>query len=253
MNHQKSTLSYPGAVIVTGASGGVGFQVAQRLLERGARDMVFVYLRNSDVLLELCKKFDLDSNKVLFKADLTQEKEVDALGAHISQHHSKVWALLNIAGGSTNGMHWKLSLEEFNRIMSMNLSSVFLMTKAVSPTMRNQGFGRIVNFSSVVAQNGLIGAAHYGASKAAIEGLTKATAMEMAKKNVLVNAIALGYFEYGLIQDVPEAMLKGIVDSIPVGRLGNINDLFPALQFLLDPGQSYLTGQTLHLSGGLRF
>ncbi len=163
-----------------------------------------------------------------------------------------LWGLVNLAGASTNGMSWKLAAEDFRRVTEDNLVSTFLTTKAFLPEMRNAGRGRIVNISSIVGHTGVPGAAHYCAAKAGIDGFTRATALEVANKNITVNSISLGYFEYGLIEQVPKEQVDAIRAAIPLKRLGKAEDIGALLAYLLSADSGFMTGQTIHLNGGQR-
>jgi NAD(P)-dependent dehydrogenase (short-subunit alcohol dehydrogenase family) len=157
-----------------------------------------------------------------------------------------------MAGASTNGMSWKLSISEFESVLGANLRATFLTTRAALNGMRSRRIGRIVNISSVVAHIGGPGASHYAAAKSAIEGFTRSVALEVANRAITVNCIALGYFDKGLISHVPIEILDSIVGRVPVGRLGMADEIVPLLNYLLSEGSAFMTGQVLHLDGGLR-
>jgi NAD(P)-dependent dehydrogenase (short-subunit alcohol dehydrogenase family) len=159
--------------------------------------------------------------------------------------------VVNIAGGSSNGMSWKMPSAEFVRILHANLLSTFLVSREFIPGMREQGGGRIINVSSVIAHTGVAGASHYCAAKAGIEGFTKAVAQEIASKGVTINALALGYFDQGIIADVPEELLQTIKARVPLRRLGRSEELAPLVSYLLSEAAAFMTGQVLHLNGGL--
>ena len=170
--------------------------------------------------------------------------------AEISKNLGPVAYLINVAGASTNSMSWKMSKKDFMDIFEANVLSAFLCSKAVVPQMREMQFGRIINFSSIVGSTGVVGAAHYSAAKAALIGLTKSMALELASKKITVNAVALGYFNAGLIESVPENIRTQIRGNIPMNRFGEEDDIGSAIQYLISNEASFLTGQTLHLNGG---
>jgi NAD(P)-dependent dehydrogenase (short-subunit alcohol dehydrogenase family) len=147
-------------------------------------------------------------------------------------------------------MSWKLSLADFNAVLQANLVSTFLATRAFLPGMREQGGGRIINVSSIVGHTGVAGASHYCAAKAGIDGFTRAVALECASRKVTVNALALGYFDKGIITEVPAEILEVIKGQIPFKRLGSASELQPLVAYLLSPAAEFMTGQVLHLNGG---
>lgn len=238
-------------ILITGSNGGIGLSVAEYLLKNGARQLACHYRSGNDKISALLKKYDVDSETHLFQADLTNESDLKSMNEAINKNIGPVSSLVNIAGMSTNGMSWKLSRNQFTEVIDNNLLSAFLCTREFIPTMRTNAWGRIINFSSVVGTTGVAGASHYCAAKAGLIGLTKAMALELANKNITVNAIALGYFQYGLINDVPPEAQTQIKTRIPVARFGTADEVGSTVKFLLAEDSSYLTGQVIHLNGGL--
>jgi 3-oxoacyl-[acyl-carrier protein] reductase len=238
-------------ILLTGANGGIGVELANYFLGRGYRKLVFSYHTAFDRISYVLQKHGFSAQNVCFKADLTDEHDVRRLKESIQTRHGDAWGLINLAGSTSNGMSWKLPVEEFRRIIDINLTASFLTAKEFIPGMRENVGGRIINTSSVVAFTGVVGASHYCASKAAIVGLTKALAAELVGKKITVNALALGYFEYGMISTIPENLRDEIRKRIPAGHFGTINELGGLIDFLLDDTSSYLTGQVLHLNGGI--
>jgi NAD(P)-dependent dehydrogenase (short-subunit alcohol dehydrogenase family) len=245
------SLSFPGPVVITGANGGLGSTLVENLLASGVTNLACQYRSKVDTITAILKAYDLRPEDHLFQAELTFEKDVQIMEAAIKNRLGVPWGLVNLAGGSTNGMSWKLSLADFNSVVQGNLVSTFLTTRAFLPGMRQQGGGRIVNISSVVAHSGMPGAAHYCAAKAGIEGFTKAVALEAASKGVTVNALALGYFNKGIIAEVPADILEVIKSQIPLRRLGDASEIFPLVSYLLSSQSAFMTGQVIHLNGGL--
>jgi len=233
-----------GVTLITGANGGLGNVVADHLLGTGTRNLAFHY-RSS------CQRITEDPRSHLFQAELTQENDVSRLRLEVEDRLGTVVGLVNLAGGSSNSMSWKMSLKEFNEILATNLTTVFLTCKEFIPGMRQSARGRIINTSSVVAFRGTVGAAHYAAAKAGIVGYSKALSLELAPKNITVNTLALGYFDAGIIEQVPLAMRKDLIASTPAKRLGKPEELGRCIEYLLSPGADFITGQTFHLNGGL--
>ncbi len=238
-------------ILITGSNGGIGLAITDYLLKKGHRNLACHYRTGSDKIKALLTSFDLDHAKHLFQADLTNESEIKLMNSEIATKLGFVSTLVNVAGMSTNVMSWKMTKEQFLDVINNNLVSTFLCSKEFIPSMRNESWGRIINFSSVVGSTGVVGASHYCAAKAGIEGFSKALSLELINKNITVNTIALGYFQYGLIDDVPAGMQESLKERIPAKRFGNGHDIGSMVHFLSEEDSSYLTGQVLHLNGGL--
>lgn len=236
--------------LLTGSNGGIGLAVAEHLLGRGHRSLAFHYRSSSDKIADCLKRFDLDPKRHLFKANLSDESDVAQLRASVEQSLGPVWGLVNIAGGSSNSMSWKTSLADFRKVLDDNLTSTFLTCREFIPSMRQAGSGRIINVSSVVASTGAVGASHYCAAKGAINSYTKALSLELASKNITANALALGYFQYGLINQVNEQLQAEIKERIPMKRFGTGTDVGGYIRFLLSEESAFTTGQVIHINGG---
>ncbi len=242
--------SFPGPIVITGSNGGLGSSLVAGLLASGVTRLACHYRRRSDTVSGILAAHGLKPEDHLFQAELTREDEVQNMQAAIKERLGAPWGLINMAGGSTNAVSWKLSFADFNAILQSNLGSTFLTTRAFLPGMRDQGGGRIINISSIVAHTGVAGASHYCAAKAGIEGFTRAVAQEVASKKVTVNALALGYFDKGIIAEVPAEILEVIKGHIPLKRLGNASEIQPLVSYLLSPEGAFMTGQVIHLNGG---
>jgi NAD(P)-dependent dehydrogenase (short-subunit alcohol dehydrogenase family) len=238
-------------VLITGAGGGLGVHLAADLLSRGERELIFHCRNRRDALLSVLKDHELDPERHVVYGDLTQEDDVRAIHERTRALHGPLFGLVNLAGGSSNGMSWKLSLDEFRQVLDANLVTTFLCCREFAPEMRECGRGRIVNVSSVVATAGAPGTSHYSAAKAAILGFTRTLALELAPKNVVVSAVALGYFQYGLIDSIPPAQQEAIRSRIPAGRFGAAAELAGLLQFLLGESGAYSGGQLYPINGGM--
>ena len=158
--------------------------------------------------------------------------------------------LVNNAGITRDGFMHKMSVESWHSVIETNLSSLFYMTKPVLEGMRERGFGRVVNISSINGQAGQLGQTNYSAAKAGVHGFTKALAQEVARKGVTVNTIAPGYINTDMVAAVPEKVLEGIIAKIPVGRLGEAEEIAQAVLFLCGPNSGFITGSCLSLNGG---
>lgn len=238
-------------IVVTGASGGLGSAVVGYLKSNGYDNVVCQYRSQDAALREVCARKNMSFDHVCFKADLTDEDDVVRFHDWCTYFHGKPFGLVNLAGGSSNSMSWKLTKEEFIKTIDVNLLTTFLTCKAFIPGMREQGEGRIVNVTSVVGFSGVAGASHYCAAKAAVVGFTKSIALELASKSVTANALGLGYFDTGLITQVPEAMQQDIKQRIPLKRFGTSNEVGGAVRYLLSDEGAYSTGQVLHINGGV--
>jgi 3-oxoacyl-[acyl-carrier protein] reductase len=238
-------------ILITGAGGGIGVRLSALLLEAGYTNLVFHYREHAEPIAELLARHGLDPKQSLFRADLTDEREVAAMHEQIRHTRGALYGLINLAGESGNAMSWKLPVSEFRRIVDANLLTTFICCREFIPEMREKGTGRILNISSVVGFTGVAGAVHYCAAKAGVVGLTKALALELAPKRVNASVIALGYFDVGMIETISPADQAPILAKIPAGRFGNMQELAGLVRYLLSDVGTYASGQVYHLNGGL--
>lgn len=238
-------------VIITGAAGGLGKNLAKYFIANGYSKLALVSRSKNEELEEIVSSSGLEISRHIFNAELTDETQVKNMVTKVEESLGPVYGLINLAGGSTNGLSWKLPVEEFSQIINNNLVSTFLCCKSVIPFMRDRSSGRIINISSIVAKMGVVGASHYAAAKAGIIGFSKSLSLELAPKSITVNTINLGYFNCGLIDHVSHDLQENIKAQIPLKRLGVPNELGTMLNYLLSNGAEYLTGQDLDLNGGL--
>jgi NAD(P)-dependent dehydrogenase (short-subunit alcohol dehydrogenase family) len=230
-------------MLITGASGGIGSSIAEYFVEKDYR-LVLHHNNNQPTLIE--------SDDVLhLKADLTVEKEVAHLLERAEKQFGHIDIIINNAGISESSISWKTSLESWEKTINTNLTAPFLVCKHFIPQMKKNNWGRIINISSVVGQTGFIGTAAYTASKAGLIGLTKTLSKELSSFGITANNIALGYFNKGMIRDVPEELKQEIEQTIPLKRLGEPSSINHTIAFLIDEASNYLTGQTINLNGGL--
>jgi NAD(P)-dependent dehydrogenase (short-subunit alcohol dehydrogenase family) len=193
-----------------------------------------------------------EGNDVMhIQADLRDAIQIQSAIHAVLEKWNKVDVLINNAGISQSDMSWKTSVNDWNETIQVNLTAPFVLSKLLLPIMKQNGFGRIINISSVVAQTGVIGTSSYTASKAGLLGLTKTLSKEVAKHNITVNALALGYFNRGMIKDVPDEFREEIIESIPKNELGKPRIIAETIHFLMSNDANYLTGQTINLNGGL--
>lgn len=234
-------------ILIIGASGGLGKSMLQTFHNAGYRLALHAFQDSA----ELASAADNLSDVRMYSCDIRVESEVSAMITEVHNDFGRIDCLLNAAGVTASGMSWKTSLDDWQRTLDVNLTGPFLTIKHVLPIMREQDFGRIVCMSSIVAQTGVVGTSAYAASKAGLSGLVKSVAKEVANKNITINAIALGYFGAGMIDDVPDEMQEVLKQSIPKSRFGDPSELAKCVLYLCDHSAEYITGQTIHLNGGL--
>ena len=220
------------------------------LIKHGRRDVVALYRKNSENIQALFKMHDINFESKAYDVDLCDEASIQNVAKIIRDQHGFVGTVINVAGSSKNGMSWKISKNDFMTVIQDNLLTAFLCSKEFIPDMREKQFGRIIHFSSIVGSTGIAGASSYCAAKAGLAGLTKSMSKELASKNITVNAIALGYFNAGLINDVSDDMQSEIKKSIPMQRFGEESDIGSLIQYLISDEAKYFTGQIVNLNGG---
>jgi NAD(P)-dependent dehydrogenase (short-subunit alcohol dehydrogenase family) len=239
------------SILLVGASGGVGLAIARDLANAGY-DLALHYFENSAELEVLAGELRNEgANVQLFPGDITQEAEVQELVKAAENAFGGIDVLINNAGVSQNGMTWKMPIDKWQQSLDVNLTGPFLCIKHVLPGMRARNFGRIISVTSVVAQTGVAGTVAYSASKAGLIGMTKTIAKEVANKNINVNCIALGYFDAGMLYEIPEEMREVIRETIPQKAFGDTKTISKSIIYLSSEEAGYVTGQTLSLNGGL--
>jgi 3-oxoacyl-[acyl-carrier protein] reductase len=236
-------------VLVTGSSRGIGAEMIRAFGQRGAQ-CVINYVADAEGRNKSDAKAvarDLQQPLVI-ECDVTQAAQVEAMMKQIQDRHGGLDILVNNSGIIRDRTIKKMSLEEFESVMRVNVTGTFNVTQKVISILRDGG--RIVNLSSVSGQTGLFGQANYSSSKAAIIALTKVSARELAKQNITVNAIAPGFIDIGMSKDMPKEVRQNFEKQIPLGRLGQANEIVYAALFLASPMASYITGHVLNVNGG---
>ena len=238
-------------VIITGASRGIGKGIAEVFAKQGA-NIAFTY-RSSDIKADAFSvKLAANGCKVQgYKSDASNFEAAQQLAADVIKDFGSIDVLVNNAGITKDGLIMRMSEEEFDIVMDVNVKSVFNMTKSVLPTMLKQRKGSIINMSSVVGVKGNAGQANYSASKAAINGFTKSTALELGSRNIRCNSIAPGFIETEMTEALGEDQIKSWRDAIPLRRGGNTEDIANATLFLASDMSAYVTGQVLNVCGGM--
>lgn len=224
-------------IIITGASKGIGKYLVEKL--QAENEIVYgTYLNNQPP----------DDSHYFSKVDISNFHEIVEWIYKIKKNLNHI-VLLNCAAISYNAFAHKSDLNKWHKVINVNLIGTFNMIRAILPTMREQNYGRIINFSSVLAQRGEVGTSAYAASKAALWGMSKSIAAENAGKNITINNLNLGYFNLGMIEQVPEEKQVEIKKNIPSGDFGDPENIFKAVKFLIDTG--YVNGSSIDINGGL--
>ncbi|WP_066252676.1 3-oxoacyl-[acyl-carrier-protein] reductase [Neobacillus drentensis] len=239
------------SALVTGASRGIGREIALELARQGAN--VAVNFSGSEAkaneVVDEIKALGREAFAV--KCDVSNSEEVAAMVKGTIDTFGKLDILVNNAGITKDNLLMRMKEEEWDDVININLKGVFLCTKAVTRQMMKQRVGRIINIASVVGVSGNPGQANYVAAKAGVIGLTKTTAKELASRNITVNAIAPGFITTDMTDKLPEEVKTEMLKQIPLARLGEPKDIAKMTAFLASDDSSYITGQTLHINGGM--
>jgi len=236
--------------IVTGGSRGIGAAIAAALAEGGAA--VVVAARDADRLERAAKDLAATGASIAaIVADVASREDCDRLVDATKQRFGRLDVLVNNAGITRDGLLVRMKDDDWDRVMEINLRGAFLMTRAAAKLMMRQKAGRIINIASTAGAMGNAGQANYSAAKAGLIGLTKATARELAHWSILVNAVAPGLIETDMSAAVPEAARTAMLAQVPLGRIGTAREVAEVVRFLAGDGAGYITGQVLHVNGGL--
>jgi 3-oxoacyl-[acyl-carrier protein] reductase len=236
-------------VLVTGSSRGIGAEMIKAFGNRGA-NCVVNYISDSAGQ----NKADAETvarelkDPLMIDCDVASPQQVEAMMKQISERFGGLDILVNNSGIIRDRTIKKLTTEEFESVVRVNLGGTFNVTQKGAAILRKDG--RIINMSSVSGQMGLFGQANYSSSKAAIIALTKVSAREFARQNITVNAIAPGFIDVGMSKGMPEEVTQNFIKQIPLGRLGDVNEIINAALFLASPMASYITGHVLNVNGG---
>jgi len=232
--------------LVTGGTRGIGKAISIALHENGYK-VIANYLSSPDA----AKSFSQETGIAVKQWDVSNFSASSIALKEIQKEFGDVNILVNNAGITSDRMMHKMDLESWQSVLHVNLFSCFNICSAVINKMRENNYGRIVNISSINALTGQLGQTNYSASKAGILGFTKALARESANKNITVNAIAPGYINTEMTRKMPKEVLDKLVEQIPVGRIGDVDDIARAVLFLVDEKASFITGNTLSVNGGM--
>ena len=234
-------------IIVTGASGGIGNSIVKKLYESGAN--ILASGTRIEKLEELKKEFEKIN---ILKFDISQSEKIEEFIENATKElGGSLDCIVNNAGIKKDNLLMRMEKDDFDAVINTNLSSVFNLTKASIKTFLKQRSGSIINISSVVGVKGNAGQSNYSASKAGIIGFSKSVALELGSRNIRSNVIAPGFIETDMTDSLPEDVIKSWKESIPLKRGGNPSDVGNACVFLASDLSSYITGQVLHVDGGM--
>lgn len=238
-------------VLITGGSKGIGKGIAQTCAAHGA-DIVFTYLSSEEKALAFQKELETQGVKVkAYKSDASKFDQAEELVKNVVTEFGKIDAIVNNAGITKDGLLMRMSEENFDAVINVNLKSVFNMTKASMRTLLKQRFGSIINISSIVGIQGNAGQANYAASKAGIIGFSKSTAQELGSRNIRTNVIAPGFIETEMTETLDADVKENWIKEIPLKRAGTTTDVANTVVFLASDLSTYINGQTLSVCGGM--
>jgi 3-oxoacyl-(acyl-carrier-protein) reductase len=237
--------------MVTGGTRGIGSAITRRLAEGGAH-VAAGYSRSHEHAENLAEELrDAGLSISLHQGNVGDPEDCQRVVTDVLEEFGRIDFLINNAGVTVDKTVRRMTIDDWNAVLVVNLSGAFYMTKAVLEHMIDRGSGRIVNISSVIADIGNIGQANYAASKSGLFGFSKSLALEMASRGVTVNCVAPGFIETDMVAEIPADVLAGVVARIPVGRLGHVDEVARAVAFLVDDDSSYITGTVVAVNGGL--
>ena len=234
-------------IIVTGASGGIGNSIVKRLYDSGAN--ILASGTRIEKLDELKKNFE---NIKILKFDISQSDKVEKFIENATNElGGSLDGIINNAGITQDNLAIRMSLDEWQKVININLTSTFLMCKFAIKKMLKNKSGKIINITSVVGHTGNVGQANYTASKAGIVAMSKSLAIEYAKKNINVNCISPGFIKTAMTEKIDDKFKEAIIVKIPSARLGDPDDIANAVLFLSSDQSSYINGETIHVNGGM--
>ena len=238
--------------LVTGASRGIGAVVAQRLAQEGAAVAVNYQASETAAAQVVAAITAAGGNAAAFPADVSQEDAARELVDRVMAQWGRLDILVNNAGITRDRLLLRMTPQDWDEVLQVNLRGAFLCTKYVMPHLIRRRQGRVVNMSSVVGLSGNPGQANYAAAKAGLIGFTKAVAREVASRNITVNALAPGFIDTGgMVEQMTAEARQQVLTRIPMARFGSADDVAAAVAFLCGPGAGYITGQTLTIDGGM--
>jgi 3-oxoacyl-[acyl-carrier protein] reductase len=237
--------------LITGAANGIGYAAAELFIKEGC-NVALVDFNQEVGEVKASGLNELGTGKAaFFQGDVADRSSVDAFVKGVIEQFSKLDILINNAGITRDGMIHKLSEEDFQKVLDVNLTGVFNCTQAVLPYLIENGKGKIINTSSVSGVYGNVGQTNYAATKAGVVGMTKTWAKELGRKGINVNAVAPGFTETSMVAAVPEKVIEQMKAMIPLGRLGKPDDIAKAYLYLASEDSDYVNGTVLYVDGGI--
>ncbi len=233
--------------LITGATGGIGRQIAKKLHAQGAT------LALTDMNLDTLNAFkaELGDRVYVYSANLTDVDSLNELVKTAEADMGKIDILVNNAGITKDGLSMRMTDDQWQKVLDINLTAGFRLARAVMPGMMKRRFGRIIGMASVVGVMGNVGQANYAASKGALIAMSKCMGQELASRGITVNCVAPGFIKTPMTDVLPEEAKAALLKRIPMARLGSAEDIANAVVFLASDEASYITGQTLHVNGGM--
>jgi acetoacetyl-CoA reductase len=235
--------------LVTGGIRGIGLAICERLMDRGVR-VAAGYSSNADAARQFADKY-ADRGVSVHQGNIGRNEDCVRVIGEVLDQHGELDILINNAGITVDKTVRKMTPEEWDHVIHVNLSGAFYLSKAILQHMLDRGYGRIINISSVIGSAGGFGQANYASAKSGLFGLTMSLALETATKGITVNAVTPGYITTDMTAAVPEDVMEKLVARIPVGRLGEPGEVARVVEFLADPESGYITGQVYPVNGGL--
>ncbi len=236
-------------IILTGATGGIGDAIVETLQSLKAN--ILVTGTNENKLENLRKKY---KNLIAIKQDISNHDEIEGfIDKCNSELEGKIDVLINNAGITKDNLSIRMNKEEWDKVISINLTSTFLLSKFVIKKMLKKKFGKIINITSVVGHTGNLGQANYSASKGGVTSMSKSLSIEYAKKNITVNCIAPGFIETAMTEKINDDYKNQLKAKIPLDRFGTPQDIANCTAFLCSDISNYITGETIHVNGGMYF
>ena len=237
--------------LVTGGSRGIGKAIALQFANQGIRVAVN-YISNKSAADEVVKLIEAaGSSAVAVQGDVTQRADVERIFAETTEALGSVEILVNNAGIISDSLLMRMSDEDWDSVIDLDLRSIFLCTREAIRTMLRNRWGRVINIGSVVGLRGNSGQANYAAAKAGMVGFTQSFAKEVGSRNITVNCVAPGYVETDIVEDLPPGLKQSIMDRVPIGRFGFPEEIAAMVGFIASDAASYVTGQAIAVDGGL--
>ena len=235
--------------LVTGASRGIGAAIAEELAQQGY--LVIGTATSDDGAAKISQALSAHAGCRGAKLNVNDADAIDTLLEQITQDHGALHVLVNNAGITRDTLAMRMKDDDWDAVLDTNLKAVFRMSRAVMRPMMKQRYGRIISITSVVGASGNAGQANYAAAKAGVAGMTRALARELGSRGITVNCVAPGFIETDMTASLPEAQQKALLGQIPLGHLGKPADIAHAVAYLAGAQASYVTGQELHVNGGM--